>query len=125
MKWLRNAMLSGSAVTACRNAAMTECSTTAVLSPVCGRLPEKQVRRALTGDGARAFVAECPQVDPLKQVLARPQEHRLHGEVELVDQPLPQILPDRLHAAADPNVAGAGRRARAIERGMDAVRDED
>ncbi len=44
--------------------------------------------------------------------------------MQLVDQTLAQVLPDRRGAAADPHVLAAGRLARTLERFMNAARHE-
>ena len=61
---------------------------------------------------------------PCEQVLAGAEQDRAHREVQLVDQPGAQVLPDRGHAAAEADVAAAGRVVRLPQRGLDAVGDE-
>src|SRR3954465_3114979 len=45
------------------------------------------MRGALAADVFAAFVAERPPIKALKQRLARAEQHRPHGEMQLIDQP--------------------------------------
>src|SRR5512135_3716062 len=87
-------------------------------------LAQHDVSRALARDVPRALVAERAQVEALHQVLARAEQNRPQHEVQLVDQPRAQVLPDRRHAAAEAYVLAARRGARLFARGADAFGDE-
>ena len=53
-------------------------------------------------------VAKARQVDAGKQRFATSQNHRGQGEVDLVDDPGEQIVPDGLDAATDFDIEVAG-----------------
>ena len=71
-----------------------------------------------------AFVPQGPEIDAAQEMLPRPEQDRANGQVELVDQAGAQILPDRRHAAAHPDILPAGRGPRLRQRGVDALGDE-
>src|SRR5882724_201790 len=85
---------------------------------------EHDMRRLLRLHVLRAFVAELPHVDAREEMFPRSEQNRRKRQMQLVDQPRAQILPDRRHAAADPNVLAFGGRGRALEGGLDPVGDE-
>jgi hypothetical protein len=68
--------------------------------------------------------AERAQIDAFEQVLARAQQHGRDRQVHLVDEPRPQVLADRRHAATQPHVRATSGVARLPERVLDPARDE-
>src|SRR5579885_2304372 len=79
-------------------------------------------------DGPRdvfgGLVAQRGQIESGEKIFPAAHQHRRHGEMHFVDQALRQILPDRRYSAADPDVLSARSLARALQRRLDAVRDE-
>src|SRR5262245_27637083 len=57
-----------------------------------GALAQEVVCRALSRDGFRVMIPQRAQFDAVEQLLPRPEQHRPHGEVHLVDQTLAQVL---------------------------------
>jgi len=71
-----------------------------------------------------AFVAEPRRVDAGEKMFPGAEQDRCNGEVHIVDQSGPQILPDRRHSAAEADVLAAGGVDGAFKRLIDAVGDE-
>src|SRR5690554_4712367 len=69
-------------------------------------------------------VAETDRVDAGEEVLTTAKQQRRDRDVQLVDQPGTQILPDGRNAAADHHVLAAGGLERARPCRLDAVGDE-
>ena len=44
------------------------------------------------------------QINPRKQMLAFPQQHRRHSQMHLIDGASHKILPNRSHTSADANI---------------------
>src|SRR6185436_13265066 len=63
-------------------------------------------------------------IDAAEEMLPRPEQDRADGQMHLVDQPGAQVLPDRRHAAAHPDILPAGGGPRFSQGGLDAVGDE-
>src|SRR5262249_60767493 len=82
-------------------------------------LREDDVGRLARGHVLGAGVAELPGIEAGEQVLTRAQEGGRDGQVDLVDQARGQVLPDRGHAAAEPDVLAAGGPGRPRERPAD------
>src|SRR6185295_151150 len=57
-------------------------------------------------------------------MLAGAEQRRRYGKVHLVDQSGLEILPDRIHTAAEPDILVLRRVPRALQRRLDAVGDE-
>src|ERR1700738_1948116 len=57
-------------------------------------------------------------------MFAAAEQNGRDRKVHLVDEAPLQILPDRRDTAADPHVAASLRRARTLERSLDALGDE-
>src|SRR5690349_15982085 len=89
-----------------------------------GAFSQEDMHRTLARDVLRAFVAQRAGVDAGQQVLARAQQHGSHGEVQLVDEALAQVLADGRDAAPDPDIAPGRGLLRLVQRRADAVRHE-
>jgi hypothetical protein len=68
--------------------------------------------------------AQRAQAQVGKQRFATTQRHWCKGQVHLVDQPGPQVLPDRRDAAPDLRVLAACGGLRTVQRRLDAVGHE-
>src|SRR5690349_7517080 len=82
------------------------------------------MRRAIAGNRLHAFVAQRGQIDTGEQGVALPEQHWPDGQVQLVDEPRAQILTDRRHAAAQPDISTARRLPRLSQRGVNAIGDK-
>src|SRR5262249_3574880 len=102
--------------------------------PVPGRLAfrlsqgrtagQDDMGRILGGDVLGALESQRGEIEPREQMLATAEEHRSDGEVHLVDQPRLEVLPDRRHTTAEPDVLASGCLAGALQRLVDAPGDE-
>jgi hypothetical protein len=73
---------------------------------------------------APQLVAEGAHVDPFEQRRSIAEEDRGDRDVQLVDESGTEVLPDRVGAAADPDVTGSGGLAGALQRLVDPAGDE-
>src|SRR5712691_6820657 len=89
-----------------------------------GAPPQVHMGRALAGDMLHCFVAQCGQIDTCVESCAGTHENRSDRQVQLVDQPGAQILPNRRDPAAQPNVAIAGGISGLLQRRVNTVGDE-
>jgi hypothetical protein len=87
-------------------------------------LAQKDVGRTFARDGPRAFIAQSTQIDAVQEMLPGAEQDRSDGEMQLVDQAGPQILPNRGHAATEADIAAAGCRGRLLQGGVNAFGDE-
>src|SRR5689334_14948448 len=87
-------------------------------------LPQHDVGGAFAWHVAGTLVSERAQIEPLPEWFTLAKHNGTNGEVQLVDQAGAQVLANRRDAAAEPDVAVLRRLFRALERGVDAVRDE-
>src|SRR5215472_12521417 len=87
-------------------------------------LAQEYVGRALAGDAARALITQGAHIEALEERLSAAEQHRPHGEVQLIDETGAQILADGGHSPAEADVAAAGRGERLFESGVNAFRDK-
>src|SRR6266536_5241849 len=85
---------------------------------------EAKMRRGRSLDRPRP-----PQLDPrpaavLEETDAFTKEHGDQMNLQLVHQPCPQVLPNDVHAAPDPDVSLAGGGLALLEAGLDSAGDE-
>src|ERR1019366_2372881 len=66
--------------------------------------PKHNVSGAFAGHALHALVTQSAHVDSAENVLACSEQNGRHRQVEFVDEPGPEVLPDRGDAAANPNV---------------------
>src|SRR4051812_49421194 len=69
-------------------------------------------------------VSERAKVQPAKQILSLPHQHRANREMNFVQQTCLRELPDRGHAAAYAHIASTGGRLRGLECRVNPARDE-
>ncbi len=80
--------------------------------------------RTFARDGPRAFIAQSTQIDAVQEMLPGAEQDGSDGEMQLVDQAGPQILPNRGHAATEADIAAAGCRGRLLQGSVNAFGDE-
>jgi hypothetical protein len=78
--------------------------------------PQDRMRGHLRRYELNALVSRRPQVDALEQRFSPPEQDRRDSNVQLINQRLAKILPDRGRSAADPHVPSGSRLACTIER---------
>ena len=86
-------------------------------SPKLRCLDEPGVGHARRADQLDAVVACRAAIEVVKEALAGAKEDRDDRQVNLVDQPRPQVLLDRGRAATQPHVLAAGGLERSRECG--------
>lgn len=87
-------------------------------------LPEDQVSCLRRAHVLGALIAERGQVDIGEQIFSGAEQDRRHGDVQLVDQPGPQILFDRSDPAAKPHIQPVRRLFGALQCCENTVSDE-
>src|SRR5579871_3450234 len=70
------------------------------------------------------MVAEASEVDPAEEGLTASQCHRRKGQMQLIDRPGLQILPDGVDAPTQPDVLPLGRHRGLAQSGFDPIRHE-
>src|SRR3954470_21553923 len=85
---------------------------------------EHDVRREVCGSGFPHAVAEGRQIQALEHRLAPSEQDRRKREVQFIDQAGLHVLANGRDATSDLDVTRSRGVARALERGVDPVRDE-
>src|SRR5262249_14426018 len=89
------------------------------------RLPrQNDMGRVFSGGALGALVAQAHRIDSGKKVLAPTQKHGRDDEVDLVDQPCSEILPNGRNAAAESHILAVSGLLCSLERRMDAIGHE-
>ena len=83
----------------------------------------QKMRCLFTGNGCDGCEPESVEIEAGKDC-SLPQEHRRHGQVDLIDLAGGQVLTNRSNAATNPNVFAFGRRFRFLQGRLDAIGDK-
>src|SRR4051812_37204836 len=72
-------------------------------------LAKENMHGSFAREVLRTLIAQCACVDALQKILAGPKQYGPDREVEFIDDSGLQVLPDGGYAAAQPDIATAGR----------------
>jgi hypothetical protein len=85
---------------------------------------EYEMQGVGSGSVFSALVTEGQRVDACEKMFTRAKDDRADGNVHLVDEPGLEVLANRRDAAAKANILTLGRVFRALQCGMDSLRDK-
>jgi hypothetical protein len=85
---------------------------------------QHQVASAGRAKVAGAGVAELAEIESAQQVLAAAEQQRADRQLQLIQEARFELLTDRLHATAEPDVFAARGSSCALECDMNPLRDE-